>query len=328
MTTHKASHRIPTRAVDHVSAEPVVAKEPGAGGAAFKAILDNLDALVYVADFETHEMLYMNAYWHNSNLGDFREGQKCWQVLQNADGPCSFCTNHLLVDSSGNATGVHVWEFQNRVDKRWYQCRDQAIRWTGGRLVRLEIATDITDRKNMEIALKDAQKIAEKASLQDELTQLNNRRAFFQFGEQLLKQARRRQTPVAAIMFDLDHFKHINDSYGHEAGDAVLREVGCLLLARVRESDVVARIGGEEFALLLPDTSQAQAMDLAELLRTTLQDLRVRYKHAELRPTASFGIAMLSDDDGRLEALLSRADEAMYLSKSKGRDRVSLFPQF
>lgn len=327
MTTHKPSHRIPAQEVDADPPAPV-AVSGIAANAALPTILDNLDALVYVADFETHEMLYMNAYWQNNNLGDYWAGKKCWQVLQNADGPCSFCTNHLLIDSSGNATGIHVWEFQNKVDKRWYQCRDQAIRWTDGRLVRLEIATDITERKNMEVALQAAQQAAEKASLQDELTLLNNRRALFQFGEQIIKQARRSQTPVAAIMFDLDHFKHINDTYGHEAGDAVLREVGTMLRSRVRGSDVAARIGGEEFALLLPDTQQNQALELAELLRQALHALKIPHKHTELRPTASFGIAMLADDDGRLEALLSRADEAMYLSKTKGRDNVSLYPQF
>lgn len=320
MTTGKNEHNIPVRSL---GSEP----EKPAGDAGLKTILDNLDAMVYVADFETHELLYMNAFGYNI-LGDFQQGQKCWQVLQDADSPCSFCTNHLLLDSSGNATGVHVWEFQNTVNKRWYQCRDQAITWTDGRLVRLEIATDITDRKNMELALQSAQQRAEAASLQDELTQLNNRRAFFQLGGQFLKQAKRRNTPIAAIMFDLDHFKLINDTYGHEAGDAVLREVGRLLLAEVRESDIAARIGGEEFAVLLPESSQEHAMELAERLRNTLDGLKVRYKQTMLRPTASFGVAMLSPDDDRLEPLLSRADEAMYLSKADGRNRVHLFPQF
>lgn len=320
MTTGKNEHNIPVRSL---GSEP----EKPAGDAGLKTILDNLDAMVYVADFKTHELLYMNAFGYNI-LGDFQQGQKCWQVLQDADIPCSFCTNHLLLDSSGNATGVHVWEFQNTVNKRWYQCRDQAITWTDGRLVRLEIATDITDRKNMELALQSAQQRAEAASLQDELTQLNNRRAFFQLGGQFLKQAKRRNTPIAAIMFDLDHFKLINDTYGHEAGDAVLREVGRLLLAEVRESDIAARIGGEEFAVLLPESSQEHAMELAERLRNTLDGLKVRYKQTMLRPTASFGVAMLSPDDDRLESLLSRADEAMYLSKADGRNRVHLFPQF
>ncbi|GGE65551.1 GGDEF domain-containing protein [Streptosporangium jomthongense] len=326
MTTCKASRTIPARMVDSDPADPS-ASSGSVTNAGLQTILDNLDALVYVADFDTHELLYMNAYGYK-NLGSFEHGQTCWEVLQNADGPCSFCTNHLLVDNRGEATGIHVWEFQNKVNKRWYQCRDQAIEWTDGRLVRLEIATDITDRKNMELALKEAHKKAEADSRQDGLTRLNNRRAFFQFGRKYLKQAHRNQTSLAAIMFDLDHFKQINDSYGHEAGDAVLREVGNLLLSRIRESDIAARIGGEEFAVLLPDTSQEQAMELAERLRFLLQELRVRFRQDVLRPTASFGVAMLVPEDERLETLLSRADEAMYLSKTEGRDRVHLFPQF
>lgn len=326
MTTGKSNDSIPVRRIDPDPSEPLTS-EGSAANTGLKTVLDNLDALVYVADFETHKLLYMNAFGYNM-FGDFQQGQKCWQVLQDADSPCSFCTNHLLLDSSGNATGVHVWEFQNTVNKRWYQCRDQAITWTDGRLVRLEIATDITDRKNMELALQSAQQRAEATSLQDELTQLNNRRAFFQLGGQFLKQAKRRNTPIAAIMFDLDHFKLINDTYGHEAGDAVLREVGRLLLAEVRESDIAARIGGEEFAVLLPESSQEHAMELAERLRNTLDSLKVRYTQTMLRPTASFGVAMLSPDDDRLESLLSRADEAMYLSKADGRNRVHLFPQF
>ncbi|WP_417512645.1 diguanylate cyclase [Marinobacter sp.] len=319
MTTHDAKHTIPSRSVD----PDFSGQLPVAG---LQTILDNLDALVYVADFDTYELLYINAYGRRV-WGQFQKGQKCWKVLQNNDGPCSFCTNSLLVKNHGEASGIHVWEFQNEVSRQWYQCRDQAIEWTDGRLVRLEIATDITDRKNMELALQSARQQAEAASLQDELTLLNNRRAFFQFGDQLLKQARRHKAPLAVIMFDLDHFKQINDGYGHEAGDAVLREVGSLLMAKVRESDVAARIGGEEFAVLLPDTSLAQAMELAERLRFLLQDLRIRYRQTELRQKASFGVAMLSIDDDRLEALLSRADEAMYLSKTKGRDRVHLFSQ-
>lgn len=315
MTTRDAGHLIHAQSLD--PAEPSVAMK------ALRTILDNLDALVYVSDFDTHEILYLNAYGI-SVWGDFQKGQKCWKLLQNGDGPCSFCTNNLLRNSHGEATGPHVWEFQNEVDKRWYQCRDQAIEWTDGRLVRLEIATDITDRKHMELALQDARHKAEAASLQDELTLLNNRRAFFQFGNQFLKQARRRHTSMAAIMFDLDHFKQINDSHGHEAGDAVLRQVGSMLLAKVRESDIAARIGGEEFGVLLPDTTQDQAMELAERLRVMLQELQIPHRQAEIHPTASFGVAMLSADDDRLEALLSRADEAMYLSKAQGRNKVHL----
>ena len=109
-------------------------------------ILDGLDALVYVSDMQTYELLYTNEY--GRNIWGNIQGKTCWRVLQEGqNGPCVFCTNDRLLDASGQPSGVHVWEFQNTVNQRWYQCRDQAIRWTDGHLVRIEIATDITDRK-------------------------------------------------------------------------------------------------------------------------------------------------------------------------------------
>jgi len=116
-------------------------------------ILDSIDALIYVADMETYEILYLNKqgrYIFGNILG-----QKCYTYFQNnAEGPCQFCTNHLLVDEKG-PTGVYRWEYYNTRTGRWFDCRDRAIRWTDGRLVRLEIATDITEKKHKEEALKE-----------------------------------------------------------------------------------------------------------------------------------------------------------------------------
>jgi diguanylate cyclase (GGDEF)-like protein len=285
-----------------------------------RAVLDNLDALVYVSDFDTYELLYMNAY--GRRVWGAIQGRKCWEVLQNNDGPCGFCTNPLLTDAEGRARAPHVWEFQNTVDQHWYQCRDQAIPWTDGRLVRLEIATDITDRKEMELALQEAHEKARAAALEDDLTGLFNRRAFFEFGNQLLKQSRRHESPLAIIMFDLDHFKRINDNHGHEAGDQVLRQVGQMLRTSVRESDIAARIGGEEFAILLPETETDDAQDLAERLLTLMRETPVCFRNRQIGPTASFGVSARRPEEKSLESLLSRADEAMYESKSSGRGRV------
>ena len=119
--------------------------------AALFTILDSMDAMVYVADMNTHELLFVNQRMRNIFGGI--SGQKCYEALQkDQDGPCPFCTNHLLIDKIG-PTGVHQWEYQNTRNNRWYDCRDRAIRWSDGRLVRLEIATDITDRKKNEEAL-------------------------------------------------------------------------------------------------------------------------------------------------------------------------------
>ncbi len=287
-----------------------------------RAVLDNLDALVYVSDFETHELLYMNAY--GRRIWGSIDGKKCWEVLQNNTSPCDFCTNHLLIDSEGTPSPPHIWEFQNRLDKRWYQCRDQAIPWIDGRLVRLEIATDISDRKAMELALTEAHERARAAALEDDLTGLHNRRAFFELGNQLLKQSRRNGSPLAIIMFDLDHFKQINDNHGHEAGDEVLRHIGQVLESNVRDADIAARIGGEEFAILLSDARAVQASEMAERLLNLMQKTPVRYRDVRIRPTASFGVSALRPEEPNLEDLLARADNAMYESKALGRGRVRI----
>ncbi len=112
----------------------------------FMIILDSLDSLVYISGMNTYELLFINKYGRDI-WGDVT-GKTCWASLQsNRSGPCEFCTNDRLLDSDGNSSGVYVWEFKNTVANQWYECRDQAIRWTDGRLVRLEIATDITERK-------------------------------------------------------------------------------------------------------------------------------------------------------------------------------------
>ncbi len=120
----------------------------------FKTVMDSIDALVYVADMKTYEVLFVNKYGQDA-WGEIT-GEVCWGALQSGqDGPCSFCTNDKLLDASGQPVEVLVWEFQNTVNQRWYQCRDQAITWTDGRLVRMEIAVDITRQKEVEEALAD-----------------------------------------------------------------------------------------------------------------------------------------------------------------------------
>lgn len=115
-------------------------------------ILDSIDALVYVADMNTYEMLFMNRPGR-AIFGDFA-GKKCYEYIQkDQSGPCPFCTNHLLIDKSG-PTGVYQWEYLNTKTGRWYDCRDRAIRWTDGRTVHLQIATDVTEHKLVEDALR------------------------------------------------------------------------------------------------------------------------------------------------------------------------------
>jgi signal transduction histidine kinase len=112
-----------------------------------------MDAVVYVADMESHEILFTNNYVENV-FGNIL-GKKCYEALQEKKEPCEFCTNHLLVDKNGKANHPYIWEFQNLITKQWYQCHDQAISWTDGKLVRFETATDITQNKENEQKLKE-----------------------------------------------------------------------------------------------------------------------------------------------------------------------------
>ena len=112
-------------------------------------MLNSLDAIVYVADMQSYEILFINKYTEKI-FGDII-GKKCWQALQsNQKGPCPFCTNARLLDREGHPTGTYVWEFRNTVNNCWYECRDRAITWLDGRRARLEIASDITVRKQFD----------------------------------------------------------------------------------------------------------------------------------------------------------------------------------
>ena len=126
-------------------------------------ILNALDAVVYVADMQTHELLFVNK--HVEDVFGNIVGQPCWQKMQvGQSGPCSFCSNQYLLDEQGAPRGVYVWEFQNTVTGHWYAIRDRAIRWVDGRIVRLEIATDITERKQAEERTLQAKEAAEAAN--------------------------------------------------------------------------------------------------------------------------------------------------------------------
>ena len=122
------------------------------------------------------------------------------------------------------------------------------------------------------------------------------------------------------MLFDLDHFKAVNDTYGHGKGDEVLAAVGALAAASIRASDFVGRLGGEEFAAVLPNTNLAGALAAAEKLRAAIATISV--PGVEQRTTASFGVAILPDDAGEPEQLLRLADRALYAAKNAGRDRV------
>jgi diguanylate cyclase (GGDEF)-like protein len=177
------------------------------------------------------------------------------------------------------------------------------------------VLRDVSDKR-------DALAARRKSLFCDHLTGVANRRAFFEAAELELNRNRRAPRPTALILVDADHFKGINDRHGHAGGDAVLRHLGGLLAATFRQVDVVARVGGEEFAVLLPSCDMEGAFAVAERLRLLVAGGRVPFDGAHIACTISAGVTVCDGEKLGLETLMKRADQALYAAKAGGRDRV------
>jgi diguanylate cyclase (GGDEF)-like protein len=162
--------------------------------------------------------------------------------------------------------------------------------------------------------------------LLDPLTGLHNRRYLNEIAERELARARHKGTPVTLAMLDVDHFKAINDTYGHPGGDRILVELAELLRAQTRPTDIVCRIGGEEFLLMLPNLPLGAAVERAEQLRQAFATMPIGFGEQVLGATVSIGLAGYPEHSDTLDSLIRRADEALYVAKREGRNRVAIAP--
>lgn len=172
---------------------------------------------------------------------------------------------------------------------------------------------------------EDVQDQLARLEVVDPLTDCANRRGFFQMLAPWMSLARRPGPPTALVLFDLDQFKRVNDSYGHPAGDVVLRTLVEVCKRQLRDSDQLGRLVGVEFAILLPRTSQEDAVMVAERMRAAIAATKVKTERAMISLTASFGVTAIRADDSSV-TLLARADEALRSAKAGGRDRIELAP--
>jgi diguanylate cyclase (GGDEF)-like protein len=200
---------------------------------------------------------------------------------------------------------------------------------------------DITDRKLVEKRLRYVNerlqtqlieigllqsKLREQA-IRDSLTNLFNRRYLEETLDRELSRAGRENYPVCIIMIDLDHFKKVNDTYGHEAGDLVLKAIADTLSEQSRRGDFACRYGGEEFVIAMPNITMETAYERAEKLRQALTLLRVPFEYYELSVTISVGIACYPENGGTRDEILRAADQAMYAAKDAGRDHILSYDQ-
>ena len=175
------------------------------------------------------------------------------------------------------------------------------------------------------VRMRDYNTELERLASHDMLTGVFNARAYYDACQQNIQMASRTGQPYAVIFLDLDHFKAVNDTYGHAAGDAVLKAVAACLQQSVRQSDLLGRIGGEEFSVFMPKTARSGAIQLAESLRRVVEALNPSIGDRNLCVTASIGVAVCEGMVEEMHAIQQRADQAMYTAKTLGRNRVSVF---
>lgn len=173
---------------------------------------------------------------------------------------------------------------------------------------------DLTDRKRAEDTLREL-------ATRDPLTELLNRRSFTSLTEDLLIRCRAEAHPFTLAMIDIDHFKSVNDAFGHPVGDEALRRLAACLTQNVRSTDLVARYGGEEFALALPNADGRRARETAERIRSAVEAIELTAENARVPLTISVGLAEFAESES-LDDALARADEALYRAKNAGRNRV------
>ena len=183
------------------------------------------------------------------------------------------------------------------------------------------VMEDTTERKALQEQLQTL-------AATDELTSLINRRHFFEIAKTELARAARYSNPTSILMIDIDYFKHVNDTLGHAAGDLLLQKFAQHCLSLIRSQDCLSRLGGEEFALLLPETTLEQAWSLGERIRKSLEHTQFSVSpDTTTNITCSIGAAQKLETDDTFEALLSRADAALYVAKNSGRNLVCKAPQ-
>ncbi len=204
---------------------------------------------------------------------------------------------------------------------------------------RVILAYDITDRKNLEKELKAANESLQtqlnenerlrvqlqEQAIRDPLTGVYNRRYFSEALENETARAFREQTPFSLIILDVDHFKKINDTYGHKCGDLVLRSLAKFLQENTRRSDIVCRFGGEEFVILMPDAASDSAYERAELFRSQFEAMVNEYEGKQVTCSFSAGVASFPMHSNSGETLLNMADLALYQSKAQGRNRSTIY---
>jgi diguanylate cyclase (GGDEF)-like protein/PAS domain S-box-containing protein len=312
-----------------------------ASEARFRNLTASLPDAVYILDLTSFEAAYFNhefflgysrdelmalgSILHEIHPEDAPAVMEYWQQVVRGDGLGSL--EYRLRNKAGH------WE--------WVASRVRVVSRDDDEQPRelMVILSTITERKRAETELRQAKEAVEAANRElqqalereqllartDDLTHVNNRRHFFDLARQEFAVAQRYRQPLSVILFDIDLFKQINDTFGHQTGDEVIQQIAQLASQHLREADIFARYGGEEFILLLPNSKAQQARFLAERMRKAVAGRAFATGAGQVRLTISAGVAELLPDEDTLDRLILRADQALYAAKAAGRNLTMLW---
>ena len=286
----------------------------------FSALLASVNSVLWAFDWQAQRMVYVSPAYERIFgrsaallLADYNEWRNC-----------------IYPDDLDYAQSTlqEVLE-RGAIEQREYRIlrADGEVRWLSDKcfvsqhsdaglpLMIVGIAEDITDKKHLETELH-------RLATTDVLTQSSNRRYFFDSAEQAFRDCKATSTPLAFLLLDVDDFKKINDVYGHQVGDVVLQRIAQSGAGALRRGDLFGRIGGEEFAVLLPGCDENMARQIGERRQREVQRLRFNEAEHFFSVTISQGLTLLQPDDQNLSALYSRSDAALYQAKRTGKDRI------
>lgn len=284
-------------------------------------VLDNIDAYVYMKDRD-RRYLYANPSTavllgcdRESLIGKLDSDLMPQEVADRFD-----AMDRQVLDGGKKVSGEETFTPPGEETRYYWSTKIPLVR-NGEVEAYVGISSDITEV----IRLKERFKML---SITDHLTGLSNRRYFQERGKVEFQRSKRYKQPLSLMMLDIDHFKKVNDGYGHAAGDEVLVRLAGILAEDLREVDLLGRLGGEEFGVLLPNTGVREAFTLAERIRKAVAEKTVEIADGAIRLsfTISIGVAEMTDDMASLDQLISKADEALYEAKKTGRNRVICQP--
>lgn len=284
----------------------------------FRAIVENVGDLVAVLDTEGRRIYNSPSYQPLFNAEDIKVGSNSFAEIHPEDRERIKAVFRRTVETGMGERAEFRFVLKDG-SIRHIESDGRPSHDAQGKVSKvIVVSRDITERKRMETELLQM-------ATTDFLTGLPNRRHFVaRLSEELARMQRFHDERAAVLMLDLDHFKKVNDRFGHATGDQWLKYLATLMLGELRKVDTAGRVGGEEFAIMLPGTSATSAKSFAERLRVKVAETRLELEGQSIQLTVSIGVAALNPKDADAGAALLRADQALYRAKESGRNRVEI----